>query len=344
MIPSPEAFFSWGEEADLAHVKMLLQACYFSLQDYLQMKPDLQALEESDENSSSRAKELRVNLYIAKSFIGALSIIVNEGFEKAKELSCEEVLEIVKKTYVKSGHLTAKAYKKSSGKSHRNILELSGKLSKEGKKFFVLKALDTYKKVKTDEISDLCSVVRSECFKLASKAVKKWRDPSAAGFSKISKLFSYGNKDIWINSILSYFPKLRGDEAYTISASTYLKGLAVAKSLASKISDFSVADAVKVNSLFSYGDKDIWLEESGKNIKAISKVDLITFVKPSYLKGLDLAKKHYKKVTGKTIQNAVSVSYLTDLKQSNIELLARAWYLENKEIQKKAKKKLEDAQ
>lgn len=232
-----------------------------------------------------------------------------KGLDSITSLTHEQVAQCITRESLKNGEIAVKAYKKSSQKSHANLMQIISSYDRQFvRDYIVQNTLDEYKTFTSSQAIDLCKASTSYCPQLAK--VGTWQDPSVAVAVSIGQSLRYENKDIWLDGVLKYFNSVNTNEVFSLAKVAYANGLSVAMTLVKFITNLTTGGATYIAGLFHYDDKDSWLFAAEPYIKNLNGDELYQLVQAAYSKKRELAEKIYPKLSSKTVAEILKTAGL----------------------------------
>jgi len=285
---------------DLAHLNMLLDACYFSYPAYEAMEAELVSLSQANDRPTRvRRAELLRNQNLAMTLAGLHNQILNFGIGKLDTLDLDTAMLLLKRLYKSANSYASFDYvfrrfsplsqeqkfaiiaiasdknentvaatmamdwfELESDKSVKTLVELASKLKNAGRDRLLFRGLEIIEKVTTDEILLLASAAWQESGLLAGKAHMKTQTFSHSAVLKIGEALVGPQKDIFFDLAMDVYAWMARYHVEDIVKASTSHSAALAFEGSSLMKEFKITDAVEIVHLLSGAEKDKYLLEA----------------------------------------------------------------------------------
>ena len=316
---------------DVAHLHLLLDACYFPYAFRKQMEEEYQKLwEKHDEESQKLMQIIFENINLADTLAPYTIAILNVGMSKVFDLTLDKAIELLHKLfstgdsgvafqYVIKLFSPLSAQKKlefldlalqkselktaldlaqmwfrlDSGKKAATLIELAKRFGSEGRDSLILNVHSEIVSLTTDELLALISLAYSRKKELALARVNEVSDFSIANAVRVIQMFSSEGRDDVAEKVMSRGGFLTTDELRSVVSAAYARRLSIARNNCGRILGLKPENVVSLAQLFSSESRDEVVLACSARLEPMTTDQLIGLVQAGYAQRVRIAKMHY---------------------------------------------------
>lgn len=332
---------------DIAHVKMLMDAVYFSYSKYIGILGELKTLKDASASYIEITRKLRIEKALAFSLAKTLTQIANTGFPKATDLDWNkgiaaldllypqggaslafntlikksEPLSIAQKdqlmllTSMKyeaeiSSDLAIGLFQNTSDKSLNALLSFVDRLQWLSRDYTLIKGSKFFPKLTHNEVIQMLARQYSKDGSVAIAVYANSSEKSHEHVMSIAETLNSDGKTYFIKKAMLFYQEITSEQMIQLCQ--------IAESVCSEVVTRSIPKwqdptpeyAVAIAALVTYGNKDIWITGVLKYFSILTTEQAIKLINASYEGKSKVGADLAEKINDMDAENAVKIAQI----------------------------------